>query len=210
MGSQVASGRDPAALAAERALAFMDEQAAAGRVEVSRSEIIAGAGVPEVLWPRVLGMLRSCNEVRQTKAGHYALEGLLEPQMLVRGAKVWATERPCGLPVVEGLEETAAATEPYVEAPASPAEEATMSEGSGTPFCAGECQPLCAWCSAAHNCPADCGGGDECPYAGIGADPGDVLPAPVTARGMHGKQGIWALPADVEAAVLAQMEVQHG
>lgn len=85
-----------------------------------------------------------------------------------------------------------------------------MSEGSGTPFCAGECQPLCAWCSAAHNCPADCGGGDECPYAGIGADPGDVLPAPVTARGMHGKQGIWALPADVEAAVLAQMEVQHG
>lgn len=38
-------------------------------------------------------------------------------------------------------------------------------EARGTSECDGACVPMCRWCLLAHNCPDDCGGGDDCPYA---------------------------------------------
>jgi hypothetical protein len=45
---------------------------------------------------------------------------------------------------------------------------------AGTVACDGTCVPACAWCMAAHDCPAECGGGGGCPYAALEASAEDV------------------------------------
>lgn len=36
----------------------------------------------------------------------------------------------------------------------------------GTSQCDGLCDPLCQWCSIAHDCPNDCAG-NECPHVSL-------------------------------------------
>lgn len=37
----------------------------------------------------------------------------------------------------------------------------------GTSTCPGLCDPQCDWCLVGHECPEQCGGGDECPYVAL-------------------------------------------
>ena len=47
----------------------------------------------------------------------------------------------------------------------------TDDDKTGTSECDGTCVPMCRWCLAAHDCPEQCGGGEDCPYEALAAEP---------------------------------------